>query len=59
MSNDQFDRSCVIPACLMPYGSNLEVDEAADRRHLGDFGGGEWIAASTVYENGILQSLPD
>ena len=48
MTNDQFDPKGVIPACLMPFDSDLEIDEAAYRRHLSDLAGVEGITAITV-----------
>lgn len=48
MSNDPFDPRGVIPACLMPFDSDLEIDEAAYRRHLSDLAGVEGITAITV-----------
>ncbi len=48
MSNDQFDPRGVIPACLMPFDSDLEIDEAAYRRHLSDLAGVDGIAAITA-----------
>ena len=48
MSSDQFDPKGVIPACLMPFGSDLEIDEAAYRRHLSDLASVEGITAITV-----------
>lgn len=38
----------VIPACLMPFGSDLSIDEAAYRRHLRDLAGVGGISAITV-----------
>ena len=48
MNNDRFDPKGVIPACLMPFDTRLEVDEAAYRRHLSDLAGVEGITAITV-----------
>jgi 4-hydroxy-tetrahydrodipicolinate synthase len=48
MSNDEFDPRGVIPACLMPFDSDLEIDEAAYRRHLSDLAIVEGITAITV-----------
>jgi 4-hydroxy-tetrahydrodipicolinate synthase len=48
MSNDEFDPKGVIPACLMPFDSDLEIDEAAYRRHLSDLASIEGITAITV-----------
>ena len=36
-----FHASGVIPACLMPFDSDLEIDESAYRRHLRDLAGVE------------------
>ncbi|WDQ17642.1 dihydrodipicolinate synthase family protein [Rhodopirellula sp. P2] len=44
----QFDPTGVIPACLMPFDSDLEIDEPAYRRHLSDLAGVEGITAITV-----------
>ena len=43
-----FHASGVIPACLMPFDSNLEIDESAYRRHLRDLAGVEGVTAITV-----------
>lgn len=48
MSNNQFDPKGVIPACLMPFDAELEIDEPAYRRHLSDLAGVEGITAITV-----------
>jgi len=48
MSNGQFDPTGVIPACLMPFDSELEIDEPAYRRHLSDLASVEGITAITV-----------
>ena len=48
MSNDEFDPRGIIPACLMPFDSDLEIDEAAYRRHLSDLASVEGITAITV-----------
>ena len=50
--SDAHDRSfqpCgVIPACLMPFDVDLEIDEAAYRRHLCDLADVDGISAITV-----------
>lgn len=38
----------VIPACLMPFTADLEIDEAAYRRHLSDLAAVDGVAAITV-----------
>ena len=48
MSNDDFDPKGVIPACLMPFNAQLEIDESAYRRHLKDLVGVDGITAITV-----------
>lgn len=48
MSNNQFDPKGVIPACLMPFDADLEIDEAAYRSHLSDLSGVDGVTAITV-----------
>jgi 4-hydroxy-tetrahydrodipicolinate synthase len=48
MESTPFDPCGVIPACLMPFDSNLAIDEAAYRRHLRDLAAVDGIAAITV-----------
>lgn len=48
MSCEPFDPKGVIPACLLPFDSDLEIDEAAYRRHLSDLAGVDGISAITV-----------
>ena len=48
MSNDDFDPKGVIPACVMPFNAQLEIDESAYRRHLKDLVGVDGITAITV-----------
>jgi len=48
MRTDPFDPQGVIPACLMPFDADLEIDEAAYRRHLSDLAGVEGVTAITV-----------
>jgi len=48
MSNNQYDPKGVIPACLMPFDSNLEIVEPAYRRHLSDLASVDGITAITV-----------
>lgn len=48
MSHNEFDPKGVIPACLMPFNAQLEIDEPAYRRHLRDLAGVEGITAITV-----------
>jgi 4-hydroxy-tetrahydrodipicolinate synthase len=43
-----FEPQGVIPACLLPFTAELEIDEAAYRQHLRDLVGAEGIAALTV-----------
>ncbi len=38
----------VIPACLMPFDANLEIDEAAYRSHLRDLAAVDGVTAITV-----------
>ena len=44
----EFHASGVIPACLMPFNADLEIDERAYRRHLSDLAGVEGVSAITV-----------
>ena len=46
--NSPFDPTGVIPACLLPFESNLEINEAAFRSHLRDLAGVDDITAITV-----------
>ncbi len=48
MSPTSFLPQGVIPACLMPFDAQLEIDEPAYRRHLGDLARVEGISAITV-----------
>lgn len=48
MSHEPFDPKGVIPACLLPFDADLEIDEPAYRRHLSDLAGVDGIAAITV-----------
>lgn len=48
MSNDPFDPKGVIPACLLPFTADLEIDEPAYRRHLKDLAGVNGVTAITV-----------
>jgi 4-hydroxy-tetrahydrodipicolinate synthase len=48
MNKEPFDPRGVIPACLMPFDADLEIDEAAYRRHLRDLAAVEGISAITV-----------
>ena len=48
MNNGQFDPRGIIPVCLMPFDSDLEIDAAAYRRHLSDLASVEGIDAITV-----------
>jgi 4-hydroxy-tetrahydrodipicolinate synthase len=43
-----FDPRGVIPACLLPFTRDLEIDEPAFRRHLSDLAAVEGISAITV-----------
>jgi len=43
-----YDPSGVIPACLLPFQANLEIDEPAYRRHLRDLASVSGISAITV-----------
>ena len=43
-----FDPAGVIPACLLPFDSQLKIDEPAFRGHLRDLAGVEGITAITV-----------
>lgn len=44
----KFDPKGIIPACLMPFDSDLEIDEPAYRRHLSDLAGVDGVTAVTV-----------
>lgn len=48
MNKEPFDPRGVIPACLMPFDADLEIDEAAYRRHLRDLAAVEGVSAITV-----------
>ncbi|MFP6763771.1 MAG: dihydrodipicolinate synthase family protein [Planctomycetaceae bacterium] len=48
MSGRRFEPSGVIPACLLPFDADLEIDEVAYRRHLSDLAGVDGISAITV-----------
>lgn len=48
MSSISFVPQGVIPACLMPFDAELEIDEPAYRRHLRDLADVEGISAITV-----------
>ena len=48
MSSGTFDPQGVIPACLMPFTADLEIDEAAYRRHVSDLAGIAGVTAITV-----------
>lgn len=43
-----FEPRGVIPACLLPFDADLEIDEPAFRSHLRDLGAVEGISAITV-----------
>ncbi|MGH6968642.1 MAG: dihydrodipicolinate synthase family protein [Stellaceae bacterium] len=43
-----FEPKGVIPACILPFRENLEIDEGAYRRHLRDVAGVAGISAITV-----------
>jgi 4-hydroxy-tetrahydrodipicolinate synthase len=43
-----FEPTGVIPACLMPFRSDLSIDEAAYRRHVRDVASVEGISAITI-----------
>ena len=44
----EFVPAGVIPAALLPFASDLAIDEAALRRHLGDLAGVRGISAITI-----------
>ncbi len=44
----EFKPTGVIPACLMPFDADLEIDEGAYRRHLRDLTNVEGVTAITV-----------
>lgn len=48
MTETEFQAQGVIPACLMPFDADLEIDERAYRRHLRNLAGVEGVAAITV-----------
>ena len=48
MKPEPFDPQGVIPACLMPFDSGLEIEEVAYRSHLRDLAAVEGISAITV-----------
>lgn len=43
-----FEPRGVIPACLLPFDADLEIDEAAYRRHLSDIAGVDGVAAVAI-----------
>lgn len=47
-ATQQFDPQGVIPACLMPFAADLEIDEAAYRAHLSDLASVDDVTAITV-----------
>ena len=48
MGNKTFEPRGVIPACLMPFDSELDIDERAYRRHLSDLAGVDGVSTITV-----------
>lgn len=48
MTGQPFDPVGVIPACLMPFEADLEIDEASYRSHLRDLAAVDGIRAITV-----------
>lgn len=46
--SDSFDPRGVIPACLLPFTSDLGIDEEAFRGHLSDLAAVEGVSAITV-----------
>ncbi len=48
MAKDVFDPKGVIPACLMPFDSELAVDEKAYRSHLEDIASVSGISAIAI-----------
>lgn len=48
MSSDPFIPQGVIPACLMPFDAQLDIDERSYRRHLRDLANVDGITAITV-----------
>ena len=48
MRREPFEPQGVIPACLLPFSADLEIDEPAYRRHLRDLAGVEGVAALPV-----------
>ena len=48
MKSTSFDPRGVIPACLMPFDADLEIDESAYRSHLSDLADVDGITAITV-----------
>lgn len=47
-SGKAFEPQGVIPACLMPFTADLDVDERAYRKHLGDIAAVDGISAITI-----------
>ena len=48
MNTQDYMPAGVIPACLMPFDADLEIDEPAYRNHLRDLAGVQGISAITV-----------
>ncbi|MBC8356169.1 MAG: dihydrodipicolinate synthase family protein [Planctomycetes bacterium] len=48
MRENEFQATGVIPACLMPFDADLEIDESAYRRHLRDLAGVDGVSAIAV-----------
>lgn len=48
MTDSKFQARGVIPACLMPFDADFEIDEPAYRRHLDDLVKVDGVAAITV-----------
>ncbi len=48
MTRDAYEPGGVIPACLMPFDVDLEIDELAYRRHLRDLAEVAGVSAITV-----------
>ena len=47
-SNAAFEPRGVIPACLLPFTSDLDIDETSYRNHLEDLAAVDGISAITV-----------
>ena len=52
-----FEPKGVIPACLLPFKSDMEIDEKAFRSHLCDLAAVEGISAITINAHSMNHAL--